>query len=103
MAFSLFLADQDGGEKDKNNILKHKRVRMDRYTKIFKSAPVVPLFGDMFAVVTNIFISCPHLKTLNWDFDKNDDNLKKSYDFFSFFRFVVASALSKPFSLRAAS
>ncbi|KAG5457418.1 MAG: cytoplasmic fragile-X interacting family-domain-containing protein [Olpidium bornovanus] len=65
MAFGLSLADLPGDERDVTK--KKKQLRIDRFLKIVRALPVVPLFGDMSIRLSSIFTKTPHLSALKWD------------------------------------
>ncbi|KAJ3196588.1 Cytoplasmic FMR1-interacting protein 2 [Irineochytrium annulatum] len=70
MAVALWLLDDASEEKD---ISKRKRLKLDRFGKIFKASPVVPLFGDMPVSLSTIYGKAPHLSGLRWDATENTD------------------------------
>ncbi|KAI9208741.1 cytoplasmic fragile-X interacting family-domain-containing protein [Polychytrium aggregatum] len=45
----------------KADITKRKRFRLDRLAKLFRTVPVVPLFGDMPITLSTIYAKAPHL------------------------------------------
>ncbi|KAI8847612.1 cytoplasmic fragile-X interacting family-domain-containing protein [Chytridium lagenaria] len=64
IAFSLYLIDDMGEERD---IHKRKKLKLDKFGKLFKAMPVVPLLGDMPLLVSNVFGKAPHLNSGKWD------------------------------------
>ncbi|KAJ3281602.1 Cytoplasmic FMR1-interacting protein 2, partial [Borealophlyctis nickersoniae] len=63
MAFGLYLLD---GEGDDHDITRRKKLKVDRFGKIFKSHPIVPLFGDMPIALSVIYGKAPHLSATRW-------------------------------------
>ncbi|KAJ3091316.1 Cytoplasmic FMR1-interacting protein 2, partial [Quaeritorhiza haematococci] len=64
LAFGMYLIDGDGEEKD---ITRRKKLKLDRFGKLFKATPVVPLFGDMPIALANVYGKAPHLGSGKWD------------------------------------
>jgi len=56
--YLIYLMDSD--DKDGFNVFKNKKLRMDRVLKIYKTCPVVPLYGDMRISVLWVLKQCVH-------------------------------------------
>ncbi|KAJ3036755.1 Cytoplasmic FMR1-interacting protein 2 [Rhizophlyctis rosea] len=69
MAFGLYVLDGEGEDHD---ITKRKKLKIDRFGKIFKQYPVVPLFGDMPIQLSSIY-GKGHLGTAKWDLKNLED------------------------------
>ncbi|KAJ3209046.1 Cytoplasmic FMR1-interacting protein 2 [Dinochytrium kinnereticum] len=79
LAFGIYLLDEMGEEKDIN---KRKRLKLERFGKIFRATPVVPLLGDMPLLVSNVFGKAKNLNAAKWDVSGDTDArdaLKKSF------------------------
>eukprot|EP01137_Pigoraptor_chileana_P010276 Opistho-2@59637 len=63
MAFGLFLMD---GVKSQANIYKNKKIRLERFGKLFKQLSVVPLYGDMQITLLSYIKRCPHFEESRW-------------------------------------
>eukprot|EP01136_Pigoraptor_vietnamica_P024486 Opistho-1_new@77605 len=63
MAFGLFLMD---GVKSQANIYKNKKIRLERFGKLFKQLSVVPLYGDMQLTLLSYIKRCPHFEESRW-------------------------------------
>eukprot|EP00004_Rigifila_ramosa_P010810 TRINITY_DN2288_c0_g1_i2.p1 TRINITY_DN2288_c0_g1~~TRINITY_DN2288_c0_g1_i2.p1 ORF type:complete len:1415 (+),score=362.60 TRINITY_DN2288_c0_g1_i2:563-4246(+) len=57
MPFGLFLMDSDG-----LNVFKSKKLKLERFAKLFKRAQIVPICGDMQIGTEQIIKSCPNSK-----------------------------------------
>lgn len=77
MAFGLSLADQPGDEKDITK--RKKQLKLDRFAKIIRAMPVVPLFGDMSIKLSSLFAKTPHLSSMKWDTANDEPVLVRSY------------------------
>lgn len=64
IAFCIFLLDGPTPEED---ITKKKKLKLDRYVKLFKQTPVVTLFADLSLNLSMIYKKAPHLKDVKWD------------------------------------
>jgi len=65
MPYGLFLLD--GGEGNTNlNLFKNKKVKLERFAKIFKKYPVVPLYGDMQIMLESTIKRSPHYDERLW-------------------------------------
>lgn len=58
MPYLLYLMDSD--EKDGNNVFRSKKFRLDRVQRIFKTTPIVPLYGDMKISIEFVLKQCAH-------------------------------------------
>lgn len=72
MVFCLFLLDQEGDDRD---ITKIKRLKLDKCSKIIKSNPVVPLFGDMSMTLTTFFGKNTRLGQQKWKQEPKEEQL----------------------------
>lgn len=54
----LFLIDAP--EEDGLNVFKYKKVKLERYMKLFRLMPVVPLYGDMHIAIEYVLARCKH-------------------------------------------
>ncbi|KAI8800305.1 cytoplasmic fragile-X interacting family-domain-containing protein [Cladochytrium replicatum] len=66
MAFALFILDGNSESKD---VTKRKKLKIDRFGKLFKACPVVPLYGDMPVSLSAIYGKAPHLSASKWGGD----------------------------------
>ncbi|TPX53931.1 hypothetical protein PhCBS80983_g06110 [Powellomyces hirtus] len=64
IAFGLFLLDKDAPEHD---ITKRKKFKLERFGKLFKACPVVPLFADQYVFLSTIYGKAPHLGGVKWE------------------------------------
>lgn len=64
IAFSLFLID--GAEANIVKLDKKGRLNIQKFDKIFKSMPMVPLFGDMPTYPFNFITKSPHYDASKW-------------------------------------
>ncbi|KAJ3145710.1 Cytoplasmic FMR1-interacting protein 2 [Geranomyces variabilis] len=64
MAFGLFLLDRDSPEHD---ITRRKKFKLERFGKLFKACPVVPLFADQYVFLSTIYGKAPHLANTKWE------------------------------------
>jgi len=78
LAFALVLVDKEGLEKKKDHLFKNKK-SMDRFVKLIKATPVVPLFGDVSTTLESILKKAKHMEPGKFSYDANDEALKKSY------------------------
>ncbi len=56
---------------------KKKKVKIDRIGKLFRSCPIIPLFGDIAINVGSILMKSPHWKTTKYDFNNLEGELKQ--------------------------
>ncbi|KAJ3182845.1 Cytoplasmic FMR1-interacting protein 2 [Gaertneriomyces sp. JEL0708] len=70
MSFGLYLLDKEG---DENDINKRKKFKLERFGKIFRTCPVVPLFADQYVSLSTIYSKAPHLTATKWE-DADDVN-----------------------------
>lgn len=68
------------GDTDEKDITKRKKFRLDKFGKLFKSAPVVPLFGDMPITLSSIYARAPHIGVHKWESPEDIPILDKSYN-----------------------
>lgn len=64
LAFSVTLLDDESDERD---ITKRKGLKLDKLAKIFKTYPVVPLFGDIAIFLKTILVKAANVKNHKWD------------------------------------
>ncbi|KAJ3017098.1 Cytoplasmic FMR1-interacting protein 2, partial [Thoreauomyces humboldtii] len=64
IAFGLFLLDKDAAEHD---ITRRKKFKIERYGKLFRACPVVPLFADQYVSLSTIYGKAPHLANVKWE------------------------------------
>ncbi|KAI8914667.1 cytoplasmic fragile-X interacting family-domain-containing protein [Gorgonomyces haynaldii] len=77
LAFATSLIDGDTEERD---ITKRKHLKLDRLGKLFKSFPIVPLYGDISILLSTILGKMPHLQQTKWDlYDEEVIALSKNY------------------------
>jgi len=69
-------------EKKKDHLFKNKK-SMDRFVKLIKATPVVPLFGDVSTTLESILKRAKHMEPGKFSYDANDEALKKSYSILS--------------------
>ncbi|KAI8818565.1 cytoplasmic fragile-X interacting family-domain-containing protein [Fimicolochytrium jonesii] len=64
IAFALYLLD---GAGDDHDITKRKKFKIERFGKLFKACPVVPLFADQYVFLSTIYGKAPHLGNVKWE------------------------------------
>ncbi|XP_066917897.1 cytoplasmic FMR1-interacting protein 2-like isoform X2 [Clytia hemisphaerica] len=64
IGFTLFLLD--GKACNINKLDQKKKINISKIDKIFKSLPVVPLYGDMQISLISYVKSCPHFESARW-------------------------------------
>ncbi|KAL7749352.1 hypothetical protein RI367_005223 [Sorochytrium milnesiophthora] len=67
--FAMALMDQPGDDKD---VHKKKRLKLERFGRLIKAHPVVPLFGDMPIALAKLLARTPHLDG-KWDLSKSEE------------------------------
>lgn len=65
-AFTLFLMDGDAKKKGSPNVYKHKQIDLLRFDSMFKSLPIVPLFGDMQIALLSFLKMSPNFDPAKW-------------------------------------
>eukprot|EP00761_Pharyngomonas_kirbyi_P013534 gb/GECH01013563.1/.p1 GENE.gb/GECH01013563.1/~~gb/GECH01013563.1/.p1 ORF type:complete len:1451 (+),score=427.16 gb/GECH01013563.1/:1-4353(+) len=74
LAFCIFLVDS----KEDSKTL--KKVNFNRFAKIFKRYPYLPMHGDMSFAVSALLKTCKHFTENEWGISKNDEaKLAKQY------------------------
>ncbi|KAI6200813.1 Cytoplasmic FMR1-interacting protein [Aphelenchoides besseyi] len=73
IAFSLFLIDGNG--PNVNKLDQKKRLNIQRFDKIFKSQPMVPLFGDMPTYPFNFITKSPHYDASKWPLSSTESTV----------------------------
>ncbi|TPX72953.1 hypothetical protein SpCBS45565_g00163 [Spizellomyces sp. 'palustris'] len=78
ISFGLYLLDKEGEEHD---ITRRKKFKLDRFGKILKACPVVPLFADQYVSLSTIYSKAPHLSNTKWEEveETGKANLARSY------------------------
>eukprot|EP01114_Cavostelium_apophysatum_P018213 TRINITY_DN5592_c0_g1_i1.p1 TRINITY_DN5592_c0_g1~~TRINITY_DN5592_c0_g1_i1.p1 ORF type:complete len:1338 (-),score=458.14 TRINITY_DN5592_c0_g1_i1:118-4131(-) len=64
MPYVLFL--MDGEQNSQYNIFKSKKLKLNRFSSIFKKYPVVPLYGDMQITLDSTIKRSPHFDEKAW-------------------------------------
>jgi cytoplasmic FMR1 interacting protein len=63
MPYGLLLMD---GDNEKLNILKTRKVSIDKFAKLYRKYPIVPLYGDMSFSLEQIIKRAPHYDEKVW-------------------------------------
>jgi len=78
MPYILFL--MDGDQNSKYNIFKTKLIKLDRFYKIFKKYPYVPLYGDMQIYLETYIRGSPHFDEKLWGVPIADTKIAQEYE-----------------------
>lgn len=78
LPYLLFLIDSDD---PKRSLLKIKSIKLERFAKIFRKFPIVPLYGDMQTTIVNILERSPSFNEETWSVGKvSDTKLAVDYE-----------------------
>jgi len=64
MPYCLFLLDGDASSP--HNVFKSKRININRFARLFKKTPVIPLYGDMQITLEAWILISPHFDEKAW-------------------------------------
>jgi len=78
MPYVLYL--MDGEQNSPNNIFKSKKIKLERFSKIFRKYPVVPLYGDMQITLESTIRRSPHFDEKVWGSSGADTKLSIEYE-----------------------
>jgi len=77
LPYGLLLMD---GDNEKLNILKSKKISIDRFVKLFKKYPIVPLYGDMQHSLEQTIKRSPHYDDKLWGTTLVEAKLATEYE-----------------------
>jgi len=89
MPYCLFL--MDGEVNSTNNVFKSKKLKLSRFSAIFKKYPVVPLYGDMQIALEQMVRRAPHFDEKALDVSIVDSKTAADYEILN-----VLDLLDKP-------
>jgi len=75
MSYTLFLMDGPG----EKNIFRSKKIKVQRFSALFKKTPVVPLFGDMQFTLEAMIRSSPNFDDRSWATPVDEARLAMDY------------------------
>jgi len=78
MPYCLFL--MDGEASSPLNVFKSKKIKLSRFSLIFKKYPVVPLYGDMQITLEGLIKRAPHFDEKALDVSAADTKLASEYE-----------------------